>query len=325
MVAWTAHPTHATPPMPDELLRFFTPAVLLSALIALVGLAFLPAVRSGVSLVTSYYSRILLGFWQYARGDFRDIINVTLNIIYRDEAGVLRFDIDTIVCDRHLNAVFISAALAFKTRTAAARARIDNPILPLYARRRRSRLKRAWRRLLYRTFRRWPGLERRLDRVWPAVHVPPKRLRGRLFCRLKPHIRYRKYLRNRAYKEVNRKLVSLAGEHLTNKGAADHAIGIPHRVFRIVVCPTYEVGIPEHDQHNRVMLTWEDALLNLPEECPATTDPHMRLRYRTLQVLARQYRRHPWKFDILYHRVPLRDLADHTPFFAAQPRAGDNR
>jgi hypothetical protein len=109
-------------------------------------------------------------------------------------------------------------------------------------------------------------------------------------------------------------LISKAGQFLTNEGAALHAIGVPSKVFRIIMTHTYEKDIPERDRHHRVMLTLESTLLNLPAEMPDLEQPHYAERYTTMRRLAEEYRNTPWKCGILEYRVPiatLRQLAPH--------------
>ena len=136
----------------------------------------------------------------------------------------------------------------------------------------------------------------------------------RLFGADKADLPRRRRLRVKRYAQVYNPLISLAGQYLTNEGAALHAVGVPCRIFRFVVSTTYERGIPERDQHHRCMLTLEDALLNLPEECPHVLHAQHVVRFHTIQKLAALYRKAPWKFGILELRVPLSQLKERERY-----------
>ena len=67
--------------------------------------------------------RYVQGWFYYLRGDDRDIINVTLNIIDNDK---LKFD--TIVADRRIWFVWPNAYRQSMIRSAARRTTEDNPV-----------------------------------------------------------------------------------------------------------------------------------------------------------------------------------------------------
>jgi len=244
-----------------------------------IGAMLIPALKSTTSITVNYFIRIGLGFFYYRKANYPDIISITLNIFYRDENGRLNFDIDTLMSDHLLHEVFRNPFVAYKVRTASA---LTTPAIPLM----------------------------RFDVAAKSRRFPILRW---LLGRGKADLKHRKRLRARRYSQVYNPLISLAGQYLTNEGAALHAVGVPCQIFRFVVSATYERGIPERDQHHRCMLTLEEALLNLPAECPQIFHPQHRHRFETVQKLARLYRNAPWKFGILELRVPLAQLKDRVP------------
>ena len=245
-----------------------------------IGAMLIPALKSTTSLTVSYFLRIGLGFFYYRRASYPDIISITLNIFYRDRSGRLSFGVDTLVGDHLLHEVFRNPFVAYKVRTASSLTTVAMPLL-------------------------------RFD-------VPAKHKRFRFLSwvlgQTKPDLAHRRRLRAKRYAQVYNPLISLAGQYLTNEGAALQAVGVPCRIFRFVVSATYERGIPERDQHHRCMLTLEDALLNLPEGCPQVFHPQHAHRFQTVQKLAALYRKTPWKFGILELRVPLAQLKDREPY-----------
>lgn len=240
----------------------------------IIGAMLIPALKSTTSITVSYFVRIGLGFFYYRRANYPDIISITLNILYRDEAGRLCLGIDTLVGDHLLHEVFRNPFVAYKVRMASALTTVDEPLMPFDV----------------------PGRSR-----W----LPLTRCLRR---RAKPTLALRRRLRARRYAQVYNPLVSLAGQFLTNEGAALHAVGVPCRIFRFVVAATYERGIPERDQHHRCMLTLEETLLNLPADVPHVSNPLHTQRFETMRRLAQTYRGAPWKFGVLELRVPLDTL-----------------
>jgi hypothetical protein len=47
------------------------------------------------------------------------------------------------------------------------------------------------------------------------------------------------------------------------------------------------------------MVMWEQALLNLPAECPRVDFEEHKTRFRTLQAIAGQYRQNPERFGVV--------------------------
>lgn len=244
-----------------------------------IGALLIPALKSTTSITVSYFIRIGMGFFYYRKANYPDIISITLNIFYLDENGVPSFSVDTIVGDHLLHEVFRNPFVAYKVRAASSLTTPGNPLM-------------------------------RFDIAAKSKKFPVLRW---ILGRGKADLKRRKRLRAKRYAQVYNPLISLAGQYLTNDGAALHAIGVPCQIFRFVVSATYERGIPERDQHHRCMLTLEDSLLNLPEACPQVFHPQHSFRFATVQKLARQYRTTPWKFGVLELRVPVAQLKDRVP------------
>jgi hypothetical protein len=106
-------------------------------------------------------------------------------------------------------------------------------------------------------------------------------------------------IREDDYRATYAPLISLVSEKCTNDDSIDLAIGRPMQEYRFVIALTYEQLSSRRARHLRAMVMWEEALLALPEECPAVDFPEHRTRYRTLQEIARQYRRDPTRFGIV--------------------------
>jgi hypothetical protein len=248
-----------------------------------IGALLLPALKSTTSITVSYFIRIGLGFFYYRKANYPDIISITLNIFYRDESGRLCFGVDTLVGDHLLHEVFRNPFVAYKVRAACA---LTTPATPLM----------------------------RFDIAARSKRFPILRW---ILGRGKADLKHRRRLRAKRYTQVYNPLISLAGQYLTTEGAALHAVGVPCRIFRFVVSATYERGIPERDQHHRCMLTLEEAMLNLPAECPQVFHPQHIHRFETVQKLAKLYGKAPWKFGILELRVPLSQLKERVPYATA--------
>lgn len=222
----------------------------------------------------TFLGRYAQGWFYYLRGDDRDIVNVTLNMV---ADGRLKFD--TLVADRKIWLVWPNAYRVAMIRRAARRTTADNTVL-----------------------------------TFPQGRPPPKSWFGRLCrrCGDRLHglfasarivengrIRRIRLQREDDYKATYGPLISLVSEKCANEHAIDLALGRPMDEFRFVVALTYEKLHNRRARHLRAMVMWEEALLNLPAECPAVDFPEHRTRYRTLQEIARQYRRHPERFGIV--------------------------
>ncbi len=68
---------------------------------------------------------------------------------------------------------------------------------------------------------------------------------------------------------------------------------------RFVVALTFEKLHNRRARHLRAMVMWEEALRNLPAECPRVDFEEHKTRFRTLQAIARQYAESPHCFGIV--------------------------
>jgi hypothetical protein len=247
--------------------------------------------------------RYLQGWFFYLRGDDRDIINVTLNMVVD---GHLKFD--TLVADRRIWYVWPNAYRVALIRRAAKRTTQDNPVLlfPERPARPASRVGRVWHRCR--------------DRIhdWLAsAHVVENGRSRRV--RLLPED---------DYKAAYGPLISLISEKCANDNAIDLALGRAMDEYRFVIALTFEKLHNRRARHLRAMVMWEPALLNLPEECPQVDFDEHKTRFRTLQAIARQYRTNPERFGIVKVWRPketaslapwaLADLTRREPVRAAE-------
>ena len=224
----------------------------------------------GITLAGRYVS----GWFYYLRGDDRDIVNVTLNMIVD---GHLAFD--TLVADRKVWFVWPNAYRVLLIRRAAKRTVGDNPVI-----------------------------------LFPQGKPQPKTRLGRFSRRCSDSIhgmlasadiiengksRRVRLMPENDYKATYGPLISLISEKCANDNAIDFALGRPMEEYRFVVALTYEKLHDRRARHLRAMVMWEPALLNLPEECPRVDFEEHKTRFRTLQAIARQYRAHPECFGIV--------------------------
>lgn len=218
--------------------------------------------------------RYLQGWFYYLRGDDRDIINVTLNIIVNNE---LKFD--TLVADRRIWFVWPNAYRQSLIRGAARRTTEDNPViafmqLPPPPSSWGGRLRRRW----------YDVLQDRLASVKVVKDGKARRVR---------------LLREDDYKATYGPLISLVSEKCNNDNSIDLALGRPMEEYRFVIALTYEKLSDRRARHLRAMVMWEQSLLNLPAEFPRFQRKEHETRYRTLQAIARQYRAHPERFGVV--------------------------
>jgi hypothetical protein len=230
----------------------------------------------GITLAGRYVS----GWFFYLRGDDRDIVNVTLNMIVD---GRLAFD--TLVADRKVYFVWPNAYRVLLIRRAAKRTTADNPVIQFLPGdpRPKSRLGNFIR-----------------DRLASAHIIENGRTRR---VRLMPED---------DYKATYGPLISLISEKCSNDNAIDFALGRPMEEYRFVVALTYEKLHDRRARHLRAMVMWEPALLDLPEQCPLVDVEEHRTRFRTLQAIAAQYRRNPERFGIVKVWRP-QDFAAREP------------
>jgi hypothetical protein len=259
-------------------LAIYLGAVFTGALVRSLG----GAGSKGITLAGRYVS----GWFFYLRGDDRDIVNVTLNMIVD---GRLAFD--TLVADRRIWFVWPNAYRVLLIRRAAKRTTSDNPVI-----------------------------------LFPPGHPGPKS-RFRHFVHgllASAHIiengrtRRVRLVPEDDYKATYGPLISLISEKCSNDNAIDFALGRPMDEYRFVIALTYEKLHNRRARHLRAMVMWEQALLNLPEQCPRVDFEEHKTRFRTLQAIARHYRQNPERFGVVKVWRP-KDFAVLAPCDMAQP------
>jgi hypothetical protein len=218
--------------------------------------------------------RYMQGWFFHLRGDDRDIINITINMI---ADGHLKFD--TLVADRRIWFVWPNAYRMAMIRRAARRTTADNPVV---------------------LFPQKPPLPKSAvgrfchecgDAVLGVLASAQVVENGRsLRVRLTPED---------DYKATYGPLISLISETCSNDNAIDLALGRPMEEYSFVIALTFEKLHNRRARHLRAMVMWEQALLNLPAECPRVDFEEHKTRFRTLQAIAQQYRSHPERFGIV--------------------------
>ena len=203
------------------------------------------------------------GWFDYVRGDERDTINVTLNMVID---GHLKFD--TIVADRRIWSVWPNAWRQLLIRRAAKRTTVDNPVL-LFTEEASKKNGFVANRLA----------SVRIIENGRSHRVP--------------------MLREDDYRATYAPLISLISERCTNDDSMDLALGRPMDEFRFVIALTFEQLSTRRARHLRAMVMWEQALLDLPEQMPRVDFEEHKTRYRTLLSIARQYRANPERFGIV--------------------------
>ena len=221
--------------------------------------------------------RYATGWLDYVRGDDRNTINVTLNMVVD---GHLKFD--TIVSDRRVWHVWPNQYRVYLIRRAAKLTTLDNPVIvfpPKPKRKRRS-------------------LGERITDMFASVTVIEN---GR--SRRVP------LMREDDYRATYAPLISLISEKCANDDSIDLALGRPMEEHRFVIALTFEQLNNRRARHLRAMVIWEQALLDLPEEMPRVDFEEHKTRYRTLLAVAREYRAYPERFGIVKvwrpRRVPV--------------------
>ena len=221
--------------------------------------------------------RYATGWLDYVRGDDRNTINVTLNMVVD---GALKFD--TIVSDRRVWHVWPNQYRVYLIRRAAKLTTLDNPVIvfpPKPKRKRRS-------------------LGERLTDMFASVTVIEN---GR--SRRVP------LMREDDYRATYAPLISLISEKCANDDSIDLALGRPMEEHRFVIALTFEQLNNRRARHLRAMVIWEQALLDLPAEMPRVDFEEHKTRYRTLLAVAREYRAYPERFGIVKvwrpRRVPV--------------------
>jgi len=253
------------------ILAVYLGAVLTGALIRSLG----GAGSKGLTVLGRYAT----GWLDYVRGDDRNTINVTLNMVVD---GHLKFD--TIVADRRIWSVWPNQYRVLLIRRAAKRTTTGNPVIifpeaPPVRRRR--------------------GLGGRITDMLASVKVTENGRSQRV-----------RLIREDDYRATYAPLISLISEKCTNDDSIDLALGRPMEEHRFVVALTFEQLNSRRARHLRAMVMWEPMLLNLPDEMPRVDFEEHKTRYRTLQAISRLYRRHPERFGIVKVWRPKR--ADFT-------------
>lgn len=235
----------------------------------------------------TFVGRYVRGWWDYLRGDDRNIVNVTLNMIVDNH---LKFD--TLVADRKLWFVWPNAYRAMLIRRAARRTITENPVLlfPEPSPKPTS----------------WVGKMR---------HACADRLHGMLTSTSiieNGRTQRVRLLREDDYKATYGPLISLVSEKCNNDNAIDLALGRPMDEYRLVIALTFEKLSNRRARHLRAMVMYEGTLRNLPAQCPNVDFEEHKTRYRTLQAIARQYAAHPERFGIVKVWRPKQAGADHV-------------
>jgi hypothetical protein len=206
------------------------------------------------------------GWLDYMRGDDRNTVNVTLNMVVDNH---LKFD--TIVADRRVWAVWPNAYRVHLIRRAARRTTADNPVLAFP----QETLPRN-------------GVSRRFTEALASVKVVENGRSKRV-----------PLIREDDYRATYAPLISLISERCTNDDSLDLALGRPMDEFRFVIALTFEQLNSRRARHLRAMVMWEEALRRLPEDMPRVDSEEHRTRYRTLLAIARQYREQPERFGVV--------------------------
>ncbi|MCC6777938.1 MAG: hypothetical protein IT537_15095 [Hyphomicrobiales bacterium] len=228
----------------------------------------------------TFAGRYVQGWFDYLRGDDRNTINITLNMIVDDQ---LKFE--TLVADRRIWYVWPNSYRMQMIRRAARRTTIDNPIVmfPEHPRRPRSfvgRLRHRWRLRVHAL----------VTRATVTENGRSQRVR---------------LVREDDYKATYGPLISLISEQCNNDNAIDLELGRDMEEHRFVIALTFEKLDTRRARHLRAMVMWEEALRNLPPECPRVDFPEHRTRFRTLQAIAKLYEQRPECFGIVKVWRPL--------------------
>src|ERR1700716_1529283 len=247
-------------------LAVYLGAVLTGALIRPLG----GAGSAGLTMAGRY----MQGWFDYLRGDDRNTINVTLNMIVDDH---LKFD--TLVADRRLWYVWPNSYRVLMIRRAARRTTLDNPVVLF------PHSPRAPKSMLGRIRHHW--WERVHDVVASSTVVENgKAQRVRL-------------MREDDYKATYGPLISLVSEKCNNDNSIDVALGREMEEHLFFIALTFEKLPNRRARHLRAMVMLEETLRSLPKDCPRVDFEEHKTRYRTLQAIARQYAANPNCFGIV--------------------------
>jgi hypothetical protein len=248
------------------ILAVYLGAVLTGALIRSLG----GAGSAGLTLAGRY----MQGWFDTLRGDDRNTINITLNMVVDDH---LKFE--TLVADRRLWYVWPNTYRMQMIRRAAKRTTPDNPVV-LFTE--KSYVPRS---LLGRIRHRWWDLVQGVLASSTVVENG-KSQRVRL-------------IREDDYKATYGPLISLVSERCNNDNAIDLALGRAMEEHRFVIALTFEKLNSRRARHLRAMVVWEEALRRLPKQCPHVDFEEHKTRYGTLQAIARLYAANPGCFGVV--------------------------
>ena len=213
--------------------------------------------------------RYATGWLDYVRGDDRNTINITLNIVVDNH---LKFD--TIVSDRRIWNVWPNQYRVYLIRRAAKLTTVDNPIIVFPPAPDETR--------------KWRSINERVTDMLASVTVVENGRRQRI-----------RLVREDDYRATYAPLISLVSEKCTNDDSIDLAIGRDMSEYRFVIALTFEQLNSRRARHLRAMVMWEQALLNLPESLPRVDFEEHKTRYRTLLAIAREYRARPDRFGVV--------------------------
>ena len=218
--------------------------------------------------------RYATGWFDYVRGDDRNTINVTLNMVVDNH---LKFD--TLVADRRVWSVWPNAYRVALIRRAAKRTTTDNPVIlfPEHPPRPRSIVGRMRR-----------GVGARITDAVASVKIVENGRSQRV-----------PLIREDDYRATYAPLISLISEKCSNDDSIDLTLGRPMDEHRFVIALTFEQLNSRRARHLRAMVVWEPMLLALPDEMPRVDFEEHKTRYRTLLSISRQYRAHPERFGIV--------------------------
>ncbi|MGB9368674.1 MAG: hypothetical protein WCE79_21945 [Xanthobacteraceae bacterium] len=265
-------------------LAIYLGAVLTGAIIRSLG----GAGSKGLTILGRYAT----GWFDYVRGDDRNTINITLNIVVDNH---LKFD--TIVSDRRIWNVWPNQYRIYLIRRAAKLTTVDNPVIVFPP--------------AVQTPRR--GIGERITDMLASVTVVENGRSQRI-----------RLVREDDYRATYAPLISLISEKRTNDDSIDLALGRPMEEHRFVIALTFEQLNMRRARHLRAMVMLESMLLNLPEHTPNVDFEEHKTRYCTLLAIKHEYRVHPERFGIVKVWRPKRphaaDLASIVPDAALAAR-----
>ncbi len=221
----------------------------------------------------TFAGRYASGWLDYVRGEDRNTINITLNMIVDN-----RLKFDTLVADRRIWYVWPNTYRMQMIRRAAKRTTPDNPVVafpedpPKSARRN--------------------GLASRCDDMIHSLLASASIVENGRTQRIR-------LMKEDDYRATYGPLISLISEKCANDNSIDLALGRPMDEYRFVIALTFEKLHNRRARHLRAMVMWEQALLDLPAECPRVDFEEHKTRFRTLQAIAKQYRARPERFGIV--------------------------